>query len=78
MRSALFKIALLRDSSGAPYAVVASGGGYGHGVGMCQMGAIAMARAGYTFEEILHHYYTGVDVRRISYLAEAEEESRGH
>lgn len=39
--------------------------GYGHGVGLCQYGAGGMSRAGYGFEEILKHYYTGVEVERI-------------
>lgn len=33
---------------------------WGHGVGMCQEGAIAMAKRGATFDEILRHYYTGI------------------
>lgn len=41
------------------------GGGYGHGVGMSQNGAKAMAEKGYTYEEILKHYYTGVDIVSI-------------
>lgn len=36
--------------------------GYGHGVGMSQYGADGMGRAGFTFDQILRHYYTGVDV----------------
>lgn len=36
--------------------------GYGHGVGMSQCGANAMARRGAGFEEILKHYYTGVEL----------------
>ncbi len=35
------------------------GGGYGHSVGMSQYGAYGMARAGYTWQEILSHYFTG-------------------
>lgn len=41
-----------------------SGGGNGHGVGMCQNGAIAMARKGYNYEMILAHYYPGCTVAR--------------
>ncbi len=41
------------------------GGGNGHGVGMCQSGAIAMAKRGYTCEMILTHYYPGCRVIRI-------------
>lgn len=36
--------------------------GYGHGIGMSQYGADAMARAGFTFDQILSHYYTGVEI----------------
>lgn len=45
------------------------GGGYGHGVGMSQNGAQAMASAGKTYEEILQFFYRGVEVRE----AEREE-----
>jgi len=41
---------------------VVSGKGYGHGVGMSQYGAYGMARAGYTYDEILGHYYTGIEL----------------
>ncbi|MGH3136075.1 MAG: SpoIID/LytB domain-containing protein [Gaiellaceae bacterium] len=41
---------------------VISGRGYGHGVGMSQYGAYGMAKAGFTYDEILRHYYTGVDL----------------
>ena len=40
-----------------------AGMGYGHGIGMSQSGAKGMAEAGFTYEEILKHYYTGVEVR---------------
>jgi len=39
--------------------------GYGHAVGMCQYGADGMARQGYSAEEILAHYYTGIQVQRV-------------
>lgn len=42
--------------------IVINGKGYGHGVGMSQYGAKKMAELGYTFEEILKHYYTGIDI----------------
>lgn len=41
------------------------GAGFGHGVGMCQTGAAGMAETGKTHEEILKHYYTGIDVRKL-------------
>ncbi|NPV69720.1 MAG: stage II sporulation protein D [Firmicutes bacterium] len=39
--------------------------GKGHGVGMCQYGADGLAREGKTFSQILAHYYSGVEVRRM-------------
>ncbi|MBM3315896.1 SpoIID/LytB domain-containing protein, partial [candidate division WOR-3 bacterium] len=41
-----------------------SGRGWGHGSGMCQAGALAMARAGRTHRQILLHYYSGVETGR--------------
>lgn len=38
------------------------GGGNGHGVGLCQLGALEMARQGYTYEMILTHYYPGCSI----------------
>ena len=40
--------------------------GYGHGVGLSQYGADFLARQGYTFDEILHNYYTGVTLKEVS------------
>lgn len=42
-----------------------SGRGYGHGVGMSQYGALGMANAGHTHEEILANYYVGTQVGRV-------------
>ncbi|NMM61537.1 stage II sporulation protein D [Clostridium sp. P21] len=40
--------------------------GYGHGVGMSQWGANAMAKSGSNYKEILKHYYSGVEINKIS------------
>jgi stage II sporulation protein D len=40
------------------------GGGNGHGVGMCQNGAIGMAKRGYTRDMILSHYYPGTEISK--------------
>lgn len=40
------------------------GGGFGHGTGMAQVGAVLMARAGKGYEQILKHYYTGIELVR--------------
>jgi stage II sporulation protein D len=45
--------------------VVARGNGNGHGVGMCQMGAIARARSGEGFRRILEAYYPGAQIRSL-------------
>jgi stage II sporulation protein D len=44
---------------------VLSGGGWGHGVGMCQMGAQGMGRAGASASDILAHYYPGAALTRL-------------
>ena len=41
------------------------GRGRGHGVGMCQLGAVAMSRRGHTYKEILAHYYAGARLGRL-------------
>lgn len=39
--------------------------GYGHGVGMSQYGALGMAKKGYTYQEILKHYYTNTTIKKL-------------
>jgi hypothetical protein len=62
LRSTYFTLRLERDPQGALSRVVAMGGGNGHGVGMCQAGAIGMAGLGYRADEILKHYYPGTQI----------------
>ena len=45
------------------YFLLVRGFGAGHGVGMSQWGAKAMAERGVSFHNILKHYYTGVDIK---------------
>ena len=56
LRSANFSVT--SDSEAVTFSVT----GYGHGVGMSQYGANAMAKAGSSWREILTHYYTGVTI----------------
>lgn len=66
LRSNLFKIAVRRDpATRAPQAVVASGAGSGHGVGLCQTGALGMAKAGEKARAILAHYYPGAEIKAL-------------
>jgi stage II sporulation protein D len=48
--------------SPAPGRVTLQGRGWGHGVGLCQWGAMQMAREGKSFEQILQHYYPGTSI----------------
>ena len=41
-----------------------TGRGWGHGVGMCQFGAYGMAKMGLKYDEILKHYYTGIELSK--------------
>jgi stage II sporulation protein D len=59
--SAMFRLDKVMEGDAAAFVSI-SGGGNGHGVGMCQNGAIAMARRGYDYEMILAHYYPGCTV----------------
>lgn len=64
LRSTFFELKL-EKRRGQVKRLVANGRGWGHGVGMCQWGAIGMADRGYGYKDILHHYYTGIDVVRL-------------
>ena len=43
--------------------VTFTGLGYGHGIGMPQDSAIEMAKQGFTYDEILHYYYTDIEIK---------------
>ena len=58
--STLFVIERLTNASGALTGYRVYGGGNGHGAGMAQTGAVGMARAGHTYQQILQKYYTGI------------------
>ena len=51
-------------SADAASRLVIRGGGFGHGVGMSQTGAVGMASRGYGYERILRHYYRGIELER--------------
>lgn len=48
--------------------VVLTGRGFGHGVGLCQEGAMRMAKDGYSYETILHHYFANVHLVKLQNL----------
>ena len=65
LRSACFVVRREDDGAGKRPAWVFRGAGWGHGVGLCQVGAQGMARQGASFARILSHYYRGTDLRNL-------------
>ncbi|MDF1548818.1 MAG: hypothetical protein P1P88_13420, partial [Bacteroidales bacterium] len=62
LRSTFFNIVPEKDH------LVFQGRGYGHGVGMCQEGAMNMAKKGHKYDEIIKYYYSGVKIKSIKDL----------
>lgn len=62
LKSSMFVVDPKRDKFGR---FVLHGGGHGHGVGLCQHGAMGMARAGKSHEDILGHYYRGAHILKL-------------
>jgi stage II sporulation protein D len=65
LREQLFVIERKYDDTGRVIGFTFLGRGWGHGVGMCQVGAYGLARQGFTYEQILKAYYTGIELTRI-------------
>lgn len=65
LRSNMFIVEPKMGRDGLPDYFIFYGGGWGHGVGMCQSGAAGMAADGYKCEDILKHYYQGVKIEKI-------------
>jgi stage II sporulation protein D len=64
LRSALLLDIDVDRSRGRVQTVRIKGAGFGHGVGLCQYGALGMARAGYDYRQILRFYYKGIRLVR--------------
>jgi SpoIID/LytB domain protein len=65
LRSALFVMEVRRDSAGRLAGLSLQGAGFGHGVGLCQSGAIGAAERGWTWQRIVQHYYPGTSLRSL-------------
>ncbi|MBA2702336.1 MAG: SpoIID/LytB domain-containing protein [Blastocatellia bacterium] len=65
LREQLFVIEHRYDDEGRVIGFTFLGRGWGHGVGMCQVGAYGLARQGFTYEQILKAYYTGIELTRM-------------
>jgi SpoIID/LytB domain protein len=48
-----------------PQVFVLRGAGWGHGVGLCQIGAAVMSNKGYEFDEILNHYFPNAQIKKL-------------
>ena len=65
LKENLFVVDREYDPRGRVIGFVFTGRGWGHGVGMCQVGAYGLARDGYSYTQILQKYYTGVKVQKV-------------
>ncbi|MGN0281494.1 MAG: DUF4922 domain-containing protein [Prevotella sp.] len=53
------------DNDGIPQRFILTGAGWGHGVGMCQIGAAMMSNEDYNYDDILLHYYRGAEIKKL-------------
>ncbi len=65
LRSSLFRVETKYDKKGNAVYFIFWGGGFGHGMGLCQYGAKGMADKGYPYHEILHHYLPWADLKKL-------------
>lgn len=63
--SSAFVVEKIGNENGAPQKFVLKGAGWGHGVGLCQIGAAVMGEKGYKFDEILLHYFVGASLEKL-------------
>jgi peptidoglycan hydrolase-like amidase len=63
--SSAFIVRTERRDDGVPLRFTLYGAGWGHGVGLCQIGAAVMAVRGFTAEEIVRHYFRGAELRKV-------------
>ncbi|NOY78274.1 MAG: SpoIID/LytB domain-containing protein [Calditrichaeota bacterium] len=63
--SSLFVVDKETDANGKLKTLSLKGGGWGHGVGLCQVGAEIMGEQGYAYTDILYHYYPGSKLKKL-------------
>ncbi len=66
LKSSAFTVETKNVRGGVPQRFVLHGRGWGHGVGLCQIGAAVMGERGFSYKQILKHYYTDVQIKRLS------------
>lgn len=62
--SSAFVVEKVGEENGVPAKFILHGAGWGHGVGLCQIGAAVMGEQGYKYKEILLHYFVGASIER--------------
>jgi hypothetical protein len=65
LRDSLFSFDIERNAQGEVLGMTFYGRGWGHGVGMCQVGAYGMAMDGATYDQILKKYYKGIELKKL-------------
>jgi peptidoglycan hydrolase-like amidase len=65
LRDSLFSFDIERNAQGNVLGIMFYGRGWGHGVGMCQVGAYGMALDGATYDQILKKYYKGIELKKL-------------
>jgi stage II sporulation protein D len=65
LKSSAFVVDCLDIADGIPQRIVITGAGWGHGVGLCQIGAAVMAAEGYGYRQILQHYFRNSKIENI-------------
>ncbi len=63
--SSAFVVDHLEIESGTPQKIVLTGAGWGHGVGLCQIGAAVMGEKSFSYYEILNHYFRGAELKKL-------------
>jgi SpoIID/LytB domain protein len=63
--SSAFVVSMKSMADGSVESFTLTGGGWGHGVGLCQIGAAVMATKGFKAEEILAHYFTNASLQKL-------------
>ena len=65
LKSSAFTIEAKNVREGVPGRFILHGRGWGHGVGLCQIGAAVMGEQGYSYKKILKHYYTDAQIKSL-------------
>lgn len=74
--SSAFVVDKETDAAGNPVRFTFRGAGWGHGVGLCQIGAAVMSARGYSYREILAHYFPETQIEQLTLWKKTTEQNR--